>query len=82
MPSYYLHLTYLPAQFNLAEAVPGDEEDYPCSTCELRSFAKSVKDYMWCGHGGGPYRSSRDASICGRGSGLLHSILLRTFRIR
>ena len=27
------HLTYLPAQHLIAEAVPGVEEEYPCGTC-------------------------------------------------
>lgn len=30
IPVFLVHLVYLPAQSLLAEAVPGNEEDYPC----------------------------------------------------
>lgn len=36
-PLSCIHLTYLPAQPNLAEAVPGSEEDHPCISLSTHS---------------------------------------------
>ena len=47
------HLTYLPAQPFLAEAVPGDEGDYPYISRGSVIRNQSFRAYVRCEHGGG-----------------------------
>lgn len=42
-----VHLTYLPAQPIIAEAVPEDEEDYPCTS--RRSVIRNQSKGLACG---------------------------------
>ena len=47
------HLTYLPAQPSLAEAVPGDEGDYPYISRGPVIRNQSLRACVRCEHGGG-----------------------------